>query len=155
MRLDQTNGIMILGVTPNKTTNQPGQTLYITKDDRVGIDRSSPQAKLHIGNNGPQWTTNGWRKALKLGNNSGLSDEDWSNPRLEHIQWLQDVQCNVGLGAWYYFLMASGNGTPPYYVHNYCAGEGTPGNLVIGMLDYFGGPGTSAGFDENDLYLHS
>jgi hypothetical protein len=85
---------------------------------------------------------------------SGLGDEDWANPGLEHIQWLQDVQCNVGLGAWYYFLMASGNGAPPYYVHNYCAGDGTPGNLVIGMLDYFGGPGTSAGFDENDPYSH-
>jgi len=85
---------------------------------------------------------------------SGLSDEDWSDPTLDEILWIQDVPCNVGLGAWTYFLMASGNGAPPYYVHNYCAGEGTPGNLVIGMLDYFMGPGGSTNFDENDPYSH-
>ncbi len=85
---------------------------------------------------------------------SGLSDDDWAEPTLEQIKWMQNVECNVGIGAWVYFLMASGNGAPPYYVHNYCAGEGTPGNLVIGMLDYFIGPGGSTNFNEDDPYSH-
>lgn len=54
----------------------------------------------------------------------------------------QDLSCNVGIGAWYYYLFASGNGRSSQvtYADAYCSGGGTAGNLVTGMISYVNGP---------------
>ena len=45
-----------------------------------------------------------------------------------------DVNCNVAIGAWYYFIFGSGNGgTDAVWVFQYCQGGGVAGNLHIGM----------------------
>ena len=82
---------------------------------------------------------------------SGLSDSDWENGASSWMEFLQDVRCNIAVGAWYYFYNATGNGDPPIYIHSYCAGDGVPANLVVGMLSYVGGPGNGT-FNESDPY---
>lgn len=47
-----------------------------------------------------------------------------------------DVNCNVAIGTWYYFIFGSGNGGPDVvWVYEYCrgGGGGVAGNLHIGM----------------------
>jgi len=60
---------------------------------------------------------------------------------------LQNVACNVGLGGWYYYVNATGNGNAaaPTYVSPYCAGKGTSGNLVTGLLSHLKGPSGGKG----------
>ena len=138
VRLDQTNGIMILGVTPDKTTNQPGQTLYITKDDRVGIDRASPQAKLHIGNNGPQWTTNGWRKALKLGTGNGNGALQFTNSGSGTKHFGLGGSTNDRFYGWYTSTDGSSGDAAHYWL---IVDGGYDGNVGIG-----GNPSSSEKF---------
>jgi hypothetical protein len=82
---------------------------------------------------------------------SDLDAEDWATQGPQWFDFLQDVPCNIGVGAWYYFYNATGNGEPAVYAYEYCAGEGVPANLVVGMLSYVGGPSNGV-FDENDPY---
>lgn len=55
---------------------------------------------------------------------------------------MQSLACNVGLGAWYYYLNATGNGKPSAatYLAAYCAGQGTAADLVTGLLSHLKGP---------------
>lgn len=55
---------------------------------------------------------------------------------------MQSVACNVGLGAWYYYENATSNGKPSAatYLAAYCAGQGTAGDLVTGLLSHLKGP---------------
>jgi len=51
-----------------------------------------------------------------------------------------DVNCNVAIGAWYYFIFASGNGgSSVVWVEKYCRGGGVAGNLHIGMASFLMG----------------
>ena len=51
-----------------------------------------------------------------------------------------DVNCNVAIGAWYYFIFASGNGgSTSVWVDQYCAGGGIAGTLHIGMACFLMG----------------
>jgi hypothetical protein len=51
-----------------------------------------------------------------------------------------DVNCNVAIGAWYYFIFGSGNGgTSTVWVYQYCAGGAVAGNLHIGMACFLMG----------------
>ena len=69
---------------------------------------------------------------------SGVTD--WNNG-LDWIDWMEDVHCNIALGAWYYYYNATGNGNPPCYIHGYCTGScAAAGNLVIGLLSHLNGP---------------
>lgn len=58
-----------------------------------------------------------------------------------NLSMMQSTACNVGLGAWYYYVFASGNGKPSAatYVPPYCSGMGTAGNLVTGLLSHLEG----------------
>ncbi len=51
-----------------------------------------------------------------------------------------DVNCNIAIGAWYYFIFASGNGgSTSVWVDQYCAGGGIAGTLHIGMACFLMG----------------
>ena len=77
--------------------------------------------------------------------------EDWSAPTDAQIEWMKEIPCNLGMGAWAYFLMGTGNGDAPEAVwpYNYCAGNGIPSNMVIGMLSHLLG-GAAFAYDPDD-----
>jgi hypothetical protein len=60
---------------------------------------------------------------------------------------MQNAACNVGLGAWYYYLNATGNGNPSAatYLAGYCSGKGTAANLVTGLRSHLEGPSGGKG----------
>jgi hypothetical protein len=59
-----------------------------------------------------------------------------------YLQFMEDPACNIPLAAWYVLQNATGNGGPsPIYTQAYCDGQGTAGNVVIGLLSYLEGPG--------------
>lgn len=59
-----------------------------------------------------------------------------------HRALVESVSCNIGFGAWYVYLNATGNGSSskPTYVADYCAGRGTSANLVTGLRTFLEGP---------------
>lgn len=60
---------------------------------------------------------------------------------------VESVSCNVGIGAWYVYMNATGNGksTGTTYLSNYCAGQGTKANLVTGLSSFLEGPTAAYG----------
>ena len=60
---------------------------------------------------------------------------------------VQSVACNVGFGAWYVYMNATGNGksTGGTYLSDYCAGKGTTANLVTGFRAFLEGPTAAYG----------
>jgi hypothetical protein len=60
----------------------------------------------------------------------------------QNLATMKDLACNIGLGAWYYYANATSNGKPSAatYLDAYCAGQGTAGNLITGLLSHFEGP---------------
>jgi hypothetical protein len=66
-----------------------------------------------------------------------------SDTAAQHMTMMQDVACNLGLGAWYYFVFATGNGgSQVVWVSDYCGGGGIAGTLTRGMLSHqLGGTG--------------
>jgi hypothetical protein len=64
-----------------------------------------------------------------------------TGPR-QNLATMQSVQCNIGIGAWNYYVPASGNGNTakPTYSYEYCGGKGTAANLVTGLRSYLNGP---------------
>jgi hypothetical protein len=64
----------------------------------------------------------------------------------QHAAMMTDVTCNIALGAWYYFVYATGNGgSSVVYLYQYCQGQGVAANLVIGMLSHLRGPSGAVG----------
>ena len=59
----------------------------------------------------------------------------------ENMSLLQNAACNVGMGAWFYYVHATGNGkaSAVTYPDAYCKGEGTGGNLITGLLSHLKG----------------
>ena len=81
---------------------------------------------------------------------------DWGNPTGDQLEWLKTIPCNVGIGAWYYYLNATGNGqlgNPPVWAWNYCNGEGTAANLVIGLLCHLQGA-NAISYNESNPWEH-
>lgn len=64
---------------------------------------------------------------------------------------MKQIECNVGLGSWYYFVNATANGNPTKetYLQPYCAGGGTAGNVVTGLFSHYAGPSGGKGFISN------
>lgn len=60
---------------------------------------------------------------------------------------VESVPCNVGFGAWYVYLNATGNGKSSggTYLADYCAGQGTKANLVTGFRSFLEGPTAAYG----------
>jgi hypothetical protein len=60
----------------------------------------------------------------------------------QNLALMQSAACNVGLGAWYYYVYATANGKPTAttQLDAYCAGGGTGANLVTGLLSHLEGP---------------
>jgi hypothetical protein len=54
---------------------------------------------------------------------------------------MQSIACNVGIGAWYYYVNATGNGDAASgtQASAYCAGRGTAANLVTGLRSFLRG----------------
>ena len=69
----------------------------------------------------------------------------------QNLATMKDLACNVGLGAWYYYFSATGNGkaSTPTYIDEYCAGKGTAGNLITGLLSHYEGAEGGAGVIAN------
>ena len=64
--------------------------------------------------------------------------------------------CNIGLGTWYYYVNATGNGNPSAvtYVPPYCNNnKGVAGNLITGLLSHLKGPDGGKGViaDQNGV----
>ena len=59
----------------------------------------------------------------------------------QHMAVMKDVACNVAMGAWFYFVNATGNGkaSAVTYPDQYCAGGGTGGTLITGLLSHLKG----------------
>jgi hypothetical protein len=69
----------------------------------------------------------------------------------QNLATMKDVACNVGLGTWYYYFNATGNGKPSSatYLAAYCKGQGTAGNLITGMLSHLQGAEAGRGVIPN------
>ena len=65
----------------------------------------------------------------------------------QNLAFTKSVACNVGIGAWYYYVNATSNGKPNAvtFVGSYCAGQGTAANLVTGLRSYVRGPDVGFG----------
>jgi hypothetical protein len=92
-----------------------------------------------------------WPAAL-----SAQADTDtwWAtNGGMSYVPFMQDVSCNIGLAAWYYFYNATGNGgANAIYISDYCAGRGTAGTMVDGLLSHLEGGGYPRPADANNAY---
>jgi len=62
-----------------------------------------------------------------------------------HTQWMETVPCNVGLGAWDYYLYATagGDAQTTQYLDGICAGDGASADLATGLCSYLEGPSSS------------
>jgi hypothetical protein len=75
-----------------------------------------------------------------------------------NMAMMTSVPCNVALGAWYYYVNATGQGTQnkTIYVYNYCtAGCGTScptaATLTVGLLSHLNGPSGAYRTDSGSL----
>ncbi|HEX7664078.1 MAG TPA: hypothetical protein VF407_06205 [Polyangiaceae bacterium] len=59
-----------------------------------------------------------------------------------HTAFMETVPCNVGMGAWAYYLFATGGGddTTTQYQEEICAGQGKSADLATGLCAYLEGP---------------
>jgi hypothetical protein len=70
-----------------------------------------------------------------------------------YLSFMQDVSCNIGLAAWYYFYNATGNGgSSAVWISNYCAGQGVAGTMVVGLLSHLLGGNFTRPADANNPY---
>ncbi len=67
-----------------------------------------------------------------------------------------DVNCNIAIAAWYYFIFASGNGgSSVVWVDQYCSGYGVAGNLHIGIASFLmGGDAAHTSLSGADFYYN-
>ncbi len=72
---------------------------------------------------------------------------------------MTNVACNVGMGAWYYYENATGNGraSKVTYTNEYCAGGGTGADIITGLMSHLlgdeGGKGVQVANDAQLLAL--
>jgi hypothetical protein len=86
---------------------------------------------------------------------SNQADDEtfWRNQGSNYISFMQEVPCNVALGTWYYFYNATGNGgATATWIHEYCAGNGTGGNMVVGLLSHLMGGNYDRSVDGTHTY---
>jgi hypothetical protein len=70
-----------------------------------------------------------------------------------YLAFMQDVACNIGLASWYYFYNATGNGgASAVYIAQYCAGNGTGGTMVEGLLSHLEGGAYPRPADDTNAY---
>jgi hypothetical protein len=69
---------------------------------------------------------------------------------------MAEPACNVAIGAWYYFIFASGNGgSSVVWVPEYCSGGGVAGNLHIGIASFLmGGDAAHQSLSGADFYYN-
>jgi hypothetical protein len=75
-----------------------------------------------------------------------------------NMAMMTSVPCNVALGAWYYYINATGQGTPnrTIYVYQYCmaaCGSSCPtaATLTVGLLSHLNGPSGAYRTDSGSL----
>jgi hypothetical protein len=77
----------------------------------------------------------------------------WKANGANYLGFMQDVACNIGLAAWYYFYNATGNGgSSAVWISNYCAGQGVAGNMVVGLVSHLQGGSYTRPADANNPY---
>jgi len=70
-----------------------------------------------------------------------------------YLSFMQDVACNIGSAAWYYFYNATGNGgASAVWISNYCKGQGIAGTMVTGLLSHLQGGNYPRPADPNNTY---
>ena len=70
-----------------------------------------------------------------------------------YLSFMQDVACNIGSAAWYYFYNATGNGgASAVWIANYCKGQGIAGTMVTGLLSHLEGGNYPRPADPNNAY---
>jgi hypothetical protein len=85
--------------------------------------------------------------------NQANVDTFWRQEGSNHLAFMQDVACNVGLATWYYFYNATGNGgSSAVWISDYCAGKGVAGNMVVGLLSHLQGGSYARPADSNNAY---
>jgi hypothetical protein len=82
---------------------------------------------------------------------SGDSDFWAVSGPTQNLTLMESVACNVGMGAWYYYTYATGNGNPAQvtYLSQYCSGQGTAANLITGLRSHLEGPAAANGVVAN------
>jgi hypothetical protein len=76
-----------------------------------------------------------------------------TNGGMSYVPFMQQVPCNIGLAAWYYFYNATGNGGPnALYISDYCSGHGIAGTMVDGLLSHLMGGSYPRPADANNVY---
>jgi hypothetical protein len=77
----------------------------------------------------------------------------WRAQGANYLPFMQDVSCNIGLAAWYYFYNATGNGgASAVWISNYCSGQGIAGTMVVGLLSHLQGGSYARPADGNNTY---
>jgi hypothetical protein len=78
---------------------------------------------------------------------SGDSDFWAVSGPTQNLALMESVACNVGMGAWYYYTYATGNGDPAQvtYLSKYCSGQGKAANLITGLRSHLEGPAAANG----------
>jgi hypothetical protein len=88
---------------------------------------------------------------------SGNSDFWAVSGPTQNLALMESVACNVGMGAWYYYTYATGNGNPAQvtYLSQYCSGQGTAANLITGLRSHLEGPAAVNGVIADQAALNA
>jgi hypothetical protein len=71
-----------------------------------------------------------------------------------YLSFLEDPACNIGMGTWFYFSNATGNGgTTVVWTAGMCAGNGIAGNMIVGLLSHLQGGNYTRPADPNNSYV--
>lgn len=75
----------------------------------------------------------------------------------QNMSLMTNVACNVAMGAWFYYVASMGNGkaSAVTYPDAYCAGSGTAGNVITGLLSHLKGFEGGRGFIANQAGLNA
>jgi hypothetical protein len=77
----------------------------------------------------------------------------WQGQGMNYLSFMDDIACNIGLAAWYYFYNATGNGgASAVWISDYCKGKGIGGSMVVGLLSHLLGGNFARPADANNAY---
>jgi hypothetical protein len=71
-----------------------------------------------------------------------------------YLSFMEGPACNIGMGTWFYFSNATGNGgATVVWTADMCAGKGITGNMIDGLLSHLQGGNYTRPADPNNSYV--
>jgi len=157
--------------TLNDTEASPGRDQYSVRllpSGKTAYDPTVGLLQIRFSSTVKDYNQYGPRAAMTaigctfpdLGHTTENGDSDfWAATGAKaNMAMMTNVACNVALGAWYYYVNATGQGTQSktIYVYNYCsAGCGqlcpTAATLTVGLLSHLNGPSGAYRTDSGSL----